>query len=191
VLRLLLFLSALGILAGWGYHHGPARSSYSGYSEAQLQALRSEADRVSREEPEAQLEAQVTLGMLEDEQSRRLRVRFGLPVALLLGLAGWFAPRSRFNFGLGRNRDRKEEARLAAFMGNASGELEAERRQAAATLLGVMPRAPRAVIEAAFQAQMKERDRSRYDGVAPDLVRVAEEQREQLRKARDYLLQRS
>ncbi|MDQ3264345.1 MAG: hypothetical protein M3Y59_11885 [Myxococcota bacterium] len=121
-----------------------------------------------------------------DEQRRRRLVQWGLPLALLLGVAAWFAPRSHFSFG--RNKD--EEARLAAHLGNASGELAAERRHAAATLLGVTPNAPRAVIEAAFQAQLQERDRSRYDGVAVDLVRVAEEQRAQLQKARDYLLQR-
>ncbi len=183
MLRLLLFLGSLATLAGWGYQFGPARTSYSAYSESQLALLRQEAmapvqgDRV---------ESDITLGMLDDEQRRRLLVLWGLPLALVLGVAAWFAPRSHFSFG----RNKNEEARLAAHLGNASAEMAAERRQAAATLLGVTPNAPASVIEAAFQAQLKERDRSRYDGVAVDLVRVAEEQREQLRRARDYLLQR-
>jgi hypothetical protein len=47
------------------------------------------------------------------------------------------------------------------------------------------------VIEAALQAQLQQRDPSRMDGLAPDLKKLAVQQREELVRARDLLLNKN
>jgi hypothetical protein len=61
-------------------------------------------------------------------------------------------------------------------------------RQKAASLLGVAPDAPPAVIDAALQAQLQQRDPARLTGLAQELQDQALRQREELVRARDLLL---
>jgi hypothetical protein len=83
-----------------------------------------------------------------------------------------------------------EDSRLLAAVGDPA-TLREGARQKAATLLGVSPGAPPAVIEAALQAQLQQRDPSRMDGLAPELQKLALQQREELVRARDLLLNKA
>lgn len=186
VLRALLIVLTLLAAATVAYLVGPAKTSFSSYSPDQLAALRAEAERVSTAGGPEQADARVSLSMVDDELERRTRLLLAGAAALLFAVAAFAALRTQLSVGLRSGKG--EEARLASFLANASGDLKAGQRRAAAELLCVAVNAPRPVIEAAYEAQMKERDRSRYDGLAPDLVRIAEEQREKLRQARDVLL---
>ncbi len=70
--------------------------------------------------------------------------------------------------------------------------VQAERAHHLASLppswTGVAVNAPASVIEAALEAQLRERDVARLDGLAPDLQRMMLEQREALIRARDLLV---
>ncbi|HEX8822501.1 MAG TPA: hypothetical protein VF794_21420, partial [Archangium sp.] len=63
-------------------------------------------------------------------------------------------------------------------------------RYKAAELLGVRPDAPPAVIEAALQAQLEDRDPSAVQGLSPELRQAFLERREALIRAGDLLLGR-
>ena len=89
---------------------------------------------------------------------------------------------------LGTSHD--EDSRLVAAVGDPAVLREGARQKAAA-LLGVAPDAPPAVIEAALQAQLQQRDPSLLVGLAPDLKQLVMEQREELTRARDLLLKKS
>jgi hypothetical protein len=180
----LLSLAALGV---WAFFLLARVGSLSAFDEPTLAVLQEEADRLLASEKmgtPAWLDADVTTTLISRERMRRRVLWAGLPVASAFAIAALFAPK------LSRRprRDRKEEARLSEFLGGQQGELAAEARKSAAELLGIAPNALPEVVEAAFQAQMRQRDPSRYDGVKPDLVKIAESQRQQLLKARELLL---
>jgi hypothetical protein len=87
-------------------------------------------------------------------------------------------------------RPRSDEARFLTAVGSPEVVLEGE-RQKAAKLLGVTVDAPPTVVEAALGAQLASRDPERMVGLAPDLRRLAVEQREALLRARDLLVGRA
>jgi hypothetical protein len=129
-------------------------------------------------------EAQVSLSLLRDEQRRRML----LPVALALAavaLLGALLVRRGW-----RRRPRGEDARFLRAVGSPEIVLEGE-RQKAAKLLGVTVDAPVNVVEAALGAQLASRDPERMVGLAPDLRRLALEQRDSLLRARDLLVGRA
>lgn len=186
-MRLLLAVLSLAALGTWAYFLVGRVDSLATYDEPKLAALQQEADRVMASEQmgtSSWLDADVARTLVARERMRRRVLWTGLPVASALAIAALFAPKRAAR----PRRDLKEEARLSEFLGGQSGELAAEARKSAAELLGVTLNAPPEVVEAAFQAQMRQRDPSRYDGVAPDLAKIAESQRQQLIQARELLL---
>jgi hypothetical protein len=129
-------------------------------------------------------EAQVSLSLLQDEQRRRML----LPVAWAVGavsLLGTLLVRSGWT-----RRPRGEDGRFLTAVGSPEIALQGE-RQKAAKLLGVTVDAPANVVEAALRAQLSSRDPERMVGLAPDLRRLALEQREALLRARDLLVGRA
>ncbi len=189
-MRWMLLLLALAALLTAAYLDRMVRNSYSDYSEAQLTLLETELSRAAdaRSPTAEQLFAQE---LLQAERQRRLYRLGALGVAggaglltLLLFLAGALS-----GHRAARAAASEEEARLVSTLGTPR-VLEQGARHKAATLLGVTPEAPPAVIEAALEAQLRERDLSRLDGLAPDLQRMMLEQREALVRARDLLLRK-
>jgi hypothetical protein len=185
-MRTLLFLVAL--LAGGyaGYVATLAKTSYSSYSLAQLDQLEAEhtrqVDKASGDERDAHL---VSLMLIREERGRPFKMQvaggvagLSLVTALVLTLAG-----------RRRAAPHDDEAPYGGTPGEGVGSQQAERNRAAA-LLGVRPDAPRAVIEAALQAQLAERDSSQLQGLAPDLRQKFLQQREDLLQAANVLLGR-
>jgi hypothetical protein len=209
-----LALPVLALVAGAGawYLTAAAKSSpYGSYSTDQLRTLErgyesvvvnapvSGADRISvaasspaqkrlqdRSEraQDAAMDARASLSLIHDERRRRMLSQGALALAGLAAI-GTLLIRGRAGF-----RDRSEEMRLTKTMGSPTLLLEGERHKAA-RLLGVSLDAPSNVVEAAFNAQVAARDPSRMDGLAPDLRRLAREQRDSLARARDLLLGRA
>ncbi len=186
-MRFVLGLLSLAALGVWAWFLLGRVGSVSTFDEAKLAVLQEEADRVLASEEmgtPAWLDADASRALISQERMRRRVLWSGLPVASVLAIAALFAPKLRVR----PRRDRKEEARLSEFLGGQRAEIAADARKSAAELLGITPNAPPELVEAAFQAQMRQRDPARYDGVAPDLVKIAESQRQQLVKARELLL---
>ena len=186
-MRSLLGILSLAALGVWAFFLLFQVGSLSTYDEPKLAVLEEEADRVLASEElgtPAWLDADVSRTIVAQERMRRRVLWSGLPVASALAIAALFAPKRAAR----PRRDLQEEARLSEFLGGQSGEIAADARKSAAELLGVALSAPPEVVEAAFQAQRRQRDPSRYDGVAPDLAKIAESQRQQLVKARELLL---
>ncbi|HZJ53960.1 MAG TPA: hypothetical protein VFD38_07455 [Myxococcaceae bacterium] len=182
-----LVLAALAVLAAGGafwLRERSRTSSFAPYSDAQLDTLAAGYRAVMRTPPgpgDAALDAELSLGMLEAEQRRRIRLR-GLAILSVLAAGGVLLP--------GRRRarsDRGEEARLRDALGDPALVLEGERHKAA-RLLGVTPDASPEVIEAALAAQLATHDPGKLEGLAPDLRRVVLDRREALQRARDLLL---
>lgn len=197
-MRWLLIMVALGAAGTAGYLGTAAKNSYSGYSGEQLDLLESELSQELAQErgatrptkntaKRAERQEQLALNqqLLQQERQRRSFFYLACGAAGAAAIAAFFVrggpsmPRRRGSSG--------EDARLLAAIGDPA-VLREGARQKAATLLGVSPEAPPAVIEAALQAQLQQRDLSRLDGLAPDLQKLALQQREELIRARDLLL---
>ncbi|PTL83466.1 hypothetical protein [Vitiosangium sp. GDMCC 1.1324] len=188
-MRILLFLVAL--LAGGfaGYLQFFNKTPYSSYSKAQLDQLEAEHSRqLQSASGDAYDTHLISLAMIREERERPLKVQMALGgagvsfiTALVLTLV-----RSRR-----RDDSSRDEAQAPAHepVGHYASPSKASRAQAAA-LLGVRPDAPRAVIEAALQAQLAERDPALLHGLAPDLRQRILQQREELLQAGNLLLGR-
>ncbi|MDC0712385.1 hypothetical protein POL68_28235 [Stigmatella sp. ncwal1] len=196
-MRWLFLMLALGCGAAAGYLGLFEKNSFSGYSGEQLDMLEQElaeelapAASPSRKRPlplrdDAHHRLQDAQQRLQAERQRRQFFALALGGMGLFTLAAFFA-----RSGPSRFRPRAstaEEARLLAAVGNPA-VLQEGARQKAASLLGVSPDAPPAVIEAALQAQLQQRDPSRMTGLAQALQDQALQQREDLVRARDLLL---
>lgn len=194
-MRRLVFVALAVLAAGgaWWLKRQGTASSFGAYSDAQLETLewgyRSAmhpppvpgTTAVSRRE--SAMDAEISLGLLDAERSRRRAFLCAAAVAVLAAI-GALLPRR------GSRRTRGEEGRLTRVMGDPAVLLEGERNKAA-KLLGVTLEAPPAVVDAALAAQLASHDLGRLDGLAPDLRRIVLEQREALRKARDLLVKGS
>lgn len=187
-MRWLLLVLALGAAAAAGYLETQGRSSYSGYSDAQLTELEAELGQEMKKRGR-EADGVFTEQLLQQERERRATVRLMFNVAGGLGLAtvgafllhaigAWRARRAA--------RCEQEHERQVVHMG--FGNTPEDARKQAAALLGVAVHAPASVIEAALEAQLRERDVSRLDGLAPDLQRMMLEQRDALIRARDLLV---
>jgi hypothetical protein len=188
-----LVFAALAVLAAGGafFLREKSRStSFSAYTEAQLDTLEANYRAVSQAPPtqgtlaarqEAALDAQLSLESLQTERHRRFALR-ALALVALLAVVGALLPRRG-----GSRRDRGEDARLRKAMGDPGVMLEGERHKAA-RLLGVTPEAPPAVIDAALAAQLAAHDPGRVDGLAPEVRRMILDQRQALQRARDLLV---
>lgn len=191
--------AALAVLAAGGafFLREKSRStSFSAYTEAQLDTLEESYRAVSQAPPtqgtaaakaareEAVLDAQLSLESLQTERHRRLSLR-ALALVALLAVVGALLPRRG-----GSRRNRGEDARLRKAMGDPNVLLEGERHKAA-RLLGVAPEAPPAVVDAALEAQLAAHDPGRVDGLAPEVRRMILDQRQALQRARDLLVRAS
>jgi hypothetical protein len=182
-MRWLLIMLAVGAAGTAGYFGALVKNSYSGYSNEQLDMLEREvAVELKQRRSTAAEDRQL---LIREERQRRLFFILALGVAGLSAVGVFFtrggssAPRLRASD--------EEESRLVAAMGDPSVLREGARQKAAA-LLGVAPDAPAAVIEAALQAQLQQRDPAMLTGLAPDLKQLVMTQREELTRARDLLL---
>lgn len=191
-MRWLLIMLAVGAAGTAGYLGTLARNSFSAYSGEQLAMLERElaqeleAPKPSGKHagPKEQLSGSQQL--LQEERQRRLFFTLALGVAGVAGVAAFFV-RGGSSSGPVLRGSGDEDARLVAAVGDPAVLREGARQKAAA-LLGVTPDAPPAVIEAALQAQLQQRDPSRLEGLAPDLQKIALQQRDELVRARDLLL---
>src|SRR5262245_50912158 len=130
-----LVLVAFAVLAAGGtfwLRELSKRSSFAAYTDAQLDTLAEGYRAVMRAPPgtqrKASLEAEISLGLLEDERHRRTGLR-GLAVLALLAAGGALFPWRR------RVRsDRGEEARLRETVGDPALVLQGERHKAARLL---------------------------------------------------------
>ncbi len=168
----------LGGTATWlvGY----ADTAYRGYGLGELTLLEAQYEAATAA-ADAKSDVGLSLYLVKQERWRRMAwPPFALGAALCLVLAY----RSRSG---GVREVPDEEHRLVGKLGSPELLLEGE-RQKAARLLGVTVDAPVEVIEAALAAQLASRDPSRLEGLAPDLRKVAEEQRAALVRARDLLV---
>jgi hypothetical protein len=200
-MRWLLIMVAVGAAGTAGYLSTFSKNSFSGYSSEQLDLLERELgqelaqvsgptrpSKKSARQAERQEQLAVNQQLLQEERQRRFSFY------LALGLAGVTAVGATLLRGGSSTPTLRgsgdEEARLLATIGDPAVLREGARQKAAA-LLGVSPEAPPAVIEAALQAQLQQRDITRLDGLAPDLQKLALQQREELIRARELLLNRS
>jgi len=192
-MRRIAFVLLAVVAAGaalWLKREGP-RSSFGGYSDAQLDTLEA-AYRSATRAPtgpglgsdakrEAALEAQLSLERLQQERFRR-RAFLGAEAIAILAVLGAMVPRRG-----GSRASREEEHRLADAFGDPAALLEAERKKAAG-LLGVSVEAPPEVVDAALAAKLAAREPGRLEGLDPGLKQVILEQRQALRRARDLLV---
>jgi hypothetical protein len=196
-MRWLFLLVALGCGAAAGYLGLFQKSSFSGYSGEQLDllereltgALESPQPPSRRKAPPSGLDAAERLQdgqqRIQAERQRRQSLALALGGMGLATLAAFFVRSGPFRFRARASSG--EEARLLAAVGSPA-VLREGARQKAASLLGVAPDAPPAVIDAALQAQLQQRDPSRLTGLAQELQDQALRQREELVRARDLLL---
>jgi len=188
-----LAFAALAVVTAGGaiwLREKSSASSFSSYSDAQLDTLEAGYRAVMRTPPaaastaarrDAAIDAELSLEQLQTERYRRTALR-SLAVVTLLAVAGALLSGRR------RKRpDRAEERRLRKVMGDPAALLEGERNKAA-RLLGVAPEAPPAVVDAALAAQLAAHDLGRLDGIAPEVRRLLLDQRESLKRARDLLV---
>jgi hypothetical protein len=188
-----LAFAALAVVTAGGaiwLREKSSASSFSSYSDAQLDTLEAGYRAVMRTPPaaastaarrDAAIDAELSLEQLQTERYRRTALR-SLAVVTLLAVAGALLSGRR------RTRpDRAEERRLRRVMGDPAALLEGERNKAA-RLLGVTPEAPPAVVDAALAAQLAAHDLGRLDGIAPEVRRLLLDQRESLKRARDLLV---
>jgi hypothetical protein len=198
-MRWLLIMLAVGAAGTAGYLGTLAKNSFSAYSSEQLDMLEREMaqelgpGQAPPRPPQASgklAEQKAALAgsqqLLQEERRRRLFFALALGVAGVAAVAS-FLVRGGSSSAPTLRGSGDEEARLLAAVGDPA-VLREGARQKAASLLGVAPDAPPAVIEAALQAQLQQRDPSRMDGLAPDLKQLALQQREELVRARDLLL---
>jgi hypothetical protein len=187
-----LVFAALAVLTAGGaiyLREKSSASSFSSYSDAQLDTLEANYRAVTRARVvtspgarrDAALDAEISLERLQTERYRRIALR-SLALVALLSVAGAVLA------GRGRpRRDRKEDARLHEAMGDPATQLEGERNKAA-RLLGVTPEAPPAVVDAALAAKLAAHDLGRLDGIAPEVRQLLLDQRASLHRARDLLV---
>lgn len=188
-MRLLLFIVALLAAGAAGWLGTLGRTPYTPHSAAQLDQLEAEHARLLREAsgPDAAVH-QLSLQLIEAERRRVLLLGVAIGVAGLafvvaLRLPGSLRP-------LGRASLSDEESRLLASVGNPEVAHQGARNKAA-ELLGVSLQASPSEIEAAVQARLAERDPARLHGLAPDLRRLASQQREDILRAGNLLLGRA
>jgi hypothetical protein len=190
-MRTLLVLVAL--LAGGyaGYRGLATKSSYASYSPEQLDELEAEHQRqLLKASGEAYETHALSLTMLREERSRRFEVQAALGVAGLSLVSALVLTLVRGRRRADSSRSDDEEPRSTPEpIGHYRSAGKAARAQAAA-LLGVRPDAPRAVIEAALQAQLAERDPAHLHGMDPGLRQRVLQQREALLQAANLLLGR-
>ncbi|WP_152622534.1 hypothetical protein [Archangium violaceum] len=184
-MRILLFLIAL-LSGGYaGYLSTVAKTSYSSFSPAQLDQIEAEQtrqlDRTSGDERDNHL---ISLSLIRDERTRLFHIpvaggvaALSLLSALVLTLVGK------------RGKDSGQEEDPYGPPAESGGSRQMDRNRAAA-ILGVRPDAPRAVIEAALQAQLAEKDPSQLGGHDPSLRQKIHQQREELQAAANVLLGR-
>ncbi|HYH97748.1 hypothetical protein [Hyalangium sp.] len=197
-MRWLLIMLAVGAAGTAGYLGSVAKNSFSAYSLEQLDVLERELSQelapehrpVRSPKTAKQAERQEFLAadhqLLLEERQRRLYFMLALGLAGAAAV-GAFLVRGGTSSTPSLRGSRGEDVRLLAVVGDPAVLREGARQKAAA-LLGVSPDAPPAVIEAALQAQLQQRDPSRLDGLAPDLQKLALQQREELVRARDLLV---
>jgi hypothetical protein len=198
-MRWLLIMLAVGAAGTAGFFGLFVKNSFTSYSNEQLDMLEREiaveweqnrassARKSKGSEVRTQQQAWVEdrQQLLLEERRRRLFFILSLGLAgictvgAFLARGGSSTPRPRTSSD--------EESRLVAAVGDPSVLREGARQKAAA-LLGVAPDAPPAVIEAALQAQLQQRDPAMLSGLAPDLKQLVMDQREELTRARDLLL---
>jgi hypothetical protein len=184
-MRILLFLVAL-LSGGYaGYLATVARTSYSSYSAAQLDQIEAEqsrlVNRTSGDERDSHL---ISLMLLREERARPFKMQVAGGVAGLSFLTALVLTLVR-----GRREDSRQEEEPYATPGESGGAHQMDRNRAAA-LLCVRPDAPRAVIEAALQVQLAEKDPSQFAGLDPSLRQKLLQQREELLAASHVLLGR-
>jgi hypothetical protein len=198
-MRWLLIMLAVGAAAMAGYLGTAAKNSYSGYSGPQLDQLENELRlalepglgggprpvKLRSRSPEEELQLLDNRELLQEERQRRRYFPIALGVAGLAAVAAFFVRGGASPVSLRGSTD--EEARLLAAVGDPAVLREGARQKAAA-LLGVSPDAPPAVIEAALQAQLQQREPSQLHGLSQDLKQLVLQQREELVRARDLLL---
>ncbi|MBN1209148.1 MAG: hypothetical protein JXB05_30100 [Myxococcaceae bacterium] len=200
-MRWLLIMLAVGAAGTAGYLGTAAKNSFSGYSREQLELLERELAQLEPERggdkrsskasgrQDAQQELlQGNRQLLQEERQRRLYFPLALGVAGLAAVAAFLVRGGSSTASL--RGSSHEEARLLAAMGDPAVLREGARHKAAA-LLGVSPDAPPAVIEAALQAQLQQRDPSQLHGLSQDLKQLVLQQREELVRARDLLLNKA
>lgn len=190
-MRTLLVLVALLAAGDAGYRGLATHSTYSSHSPAQLDELEAEHQRqLLTASGEAFESHQLSLSLLREERSRRFEVQAALGGAGL-SLAGALVltlVRGRRRADTSGSSDEEPQATPEA-IGHYRSTGKASRAQAAA-LLGVRPDAPRAVVEAALQAQLAEREPSQLHGLDPELRQRVLQQREALLQAANLLLGR-
>jgi hypothetical protein len=184
-MRILLFLVAL-LSGGYaGYLATFAKTSYSSYSAAQLDQIEAEQSRqVNRTSGDERDQHLISLMLLREERARPFKMQVAAGVA---GLT--FVTALVLTLVSGRRKDSQPEEDAYGNPVETGGARQMERNRAAA-LLGVRPDAPRAVVEAALQAQLAERDPSQLQGLAPDLRQKFLQQREDIQQAAHVLLGR-
>ena len=183
-MRILLFLIALGGAGYGGYLQFMQRTSYASYTAEQLDQLEAgQYEQTLTAKGDALDESRVAMMEIREERTRRRHAQLafgvggvGLLGALVLTVLG------------GRGRSRDEETHAPGPAG-APGLPNMTREQAAA-VLGVRPDSPRAVIEAALQAQLAERNPADMVGHSPNLRQNVLQQREELTRAANVLLGR-
>jgi hypothetical protein len=193
---------AVGAAGTAGYLGTAAKNSFSDYSTEQLDLLQRELDqelqqkhasprstKASSKQAEQKDQLDANQQLLQQERQRRLFFFIALGVVGLSGVAAFFV-RGGSSSRPSLRGSSDEDARLVAAVGNPAALREGA-RQKAASLLGVAPNAPPAVVEAALQAQLQQRDPARMEGLAPDLQKLALQQREELIRARDLLLDKN
>jgi len=192
-MRRLVFAALAVVTAGGAIwlREQSSRTSFSSYSDSQLDTLETGYRTVTRAPPapgitvrsrrDATLDAELSLEQLQTERYRRIALRSLAMVSLLAAVGALLAGRRR------SRPDRGEEARLRKAMGDPAALLEGERAKAA-RLLGVTLEAPPAVVDAALAAQLAAHDLGRLDGIAPEVRRLLLDQRESLKRARELLV---
>jgi hypothetical protein len=151
---------------------GVSKTTFASYSSEQLDQLE-KAYRGASGHDDAH-------DLMIEERRRRLALPICLGATAVLFLGAVFAP--------GGNRRRKltdEEGRLLEQVGPL-GSLAPDRKEAALTL-GVDPKAPDTVIEAAYRAQLSTLPANPV-GLDPGMQRLVQERRDRLARARDLLL---
>lgn len=184
-MRILLFLVAL-LSGGYaGYLATSGKTSYASYSAAQLDQLEAELSRqVDKTSGDERDEHLVSLSILRDERERPFKVQVAAGVAGLSLLTALV-----LTLVSGRRKDSEQEQDAYGHPVESGGARQMDRNRAAA-LLGVRPDAPRAVIEAALQAQLAEKDPSQLGGHDPSIRQRILQQREELLAASHVLLGR-
>ena len=183
--------AALAVVAAGGafwLRERSSESSFAAYSDSQLATLARAYGAVMHSPPatrngKADLDAELSLGLLETERHRRLALRGLVAVAFIMVVAA-LLPRSR---RARARRDEGEEARMQERFGDPSLLLE-RRRLDAARLLGVSRDAPREVIEAALAARLAMYDARPLEGSERRPKDMAVEERLALQRARDLLV---